>query len=46
MFSIHNFRECVNGIFSLVTAYDIIRDSGILDMYWGYRSYVVIWRTT
>ena len=30
--SIHDFHECVTGIFSIVTVDDIIRDSGILDM--------------
>ena len=32
MFNIHYFRECVTGILSLVTADDIIHDSGILDI--------------
>ena len=32
VFSIHNFCECVTGIFSLVTVEDITRDSGILDI--------------
>ena len=35
IFSIHEFRECVTGIFSLVMDYDIIRDSGVLYMCWG-----------
>ena len=32
VFSIHNFRECMAGIFSIVMADDIICDSGILDI--------------
>ena len=33
MFYIHDFRECVTKIFSLVTSDDIISDSGIIDRY-------------
>ena len=31
--SIHDFRKCVTGIFILVMDYDIIHDSGILDIF-------------
>ena len=32
MFYVHDFRECMTGIFSLVTADGIIKDSGIIDI--------------